>query len=90
MLLAMLGQSLGYLWAQEPNPNDTRGWSNRIEQALRDGNADRALEEINRAIAKSPELSQLYLIRGSVPVIVPAIDPVYGANGFPALPTAVE
>lgn len=66
MLLALLGQSLGYLWAQEPNPTDTRGWSNRIEEALRDGNADRALEEINRAIAKSPDLSQLYLIRGSL------------------------
>jgi lipoprotein NlpI len=66
LLMTLLTQAIGILWAQEPSPFDTRGWSNRIEQALRDGKADQALAEISRAIAKSPELSQLYLIRGSL------------------------
>ncbi|MFN4903627.1 MAG: tetratricopeptide repeat protein, partial [Planctomycetota bacterium] len=66
LLMTLLTQAIGILWAQEPSPFDTRGWSNRIEQALRDGKADQALEEITRTIAKSPEYSQLYLIRGSL------------------------
>jgi hypothetical protein len=51
LLMIFLTQALGVLWAQEPSPFDTRGWSNRIEQALRDGKADQALEELTRTIA---------------------------------------
>lgn len=65
-LVAVLVPSIRVLNAQEPDPQDSRNWSNRIEKALREGKADQALEEINRAIAKAPDLSQLYLIRGSL------------------------
>jgi lipoprotein NlpI len=34
--------------------------------ALRNGNGDKALEEINRAIKAAPDQSQMYLIRGSL------------------------
>ena len=66
MALSTLALTLGWLWAQEPEPWDSRSWSNRIETALRQGNAQEALEEINRAITKAPDQSQLYLIRGSL------------------------
>ena len=46
---------------REPDPQDTRGWSNVVEKALREGTADQALEGVNRAIAAAPDLSQLYL-----------------------------
>lgn len=72
---AMFG--IGYLWmllfamsqwgnAQDIDPQDIRGWSNRVEQALRDGKSDEALKEINQAIEKLPTNSQLYLVRGSL------------------------
>ena len=51
---------------REPDPQDTRGWSNVVEKALREGTADQALEGVNRAIAAAPDLSQLYLARGSL------------------------
>ena len=52
--------------AQEIDPQDIRGWSNRIEQALREGKSDDALKEISQAIEKLPTQSQLYLVRGSL------------------------
>ena len=52
--------------AQEPDPQDIRGWSNRIEKALRDGDTDQARKGIDQAIEKAPKQSQLYLIRGSL------------------------
>lgn len=66
MALLSMVLTLGWLGAQEPEPWDSRSWSNRIEIALRQGNAEQALEEINRAITKAPDQSQLYLIRGSL------------------------
>ena len=59
---------------REPDPQDTRGWSNVVEKALREGTADQALEGVNRAIAAAPDLSQLYLARGSLLFLTGKID----------------
>lgn len=49
--------------AQEPS---VEGWSQRVEQALRDGKADRAIQEMDATIKKYPENAQLYILRGSL------------------------
>jgi len=62
----VLGSLCTQMLAQTPDPQDIRGWTNRIENALIEGKSEVALEEINKAIAKVPSQSQLYLIRGSL------------------------
>jgi lipoprotein NlpI len=42
------------------------GWSRRAEQAMRDGQADQAIKELDGAIQSMPNSSQLYTLRGSV------------------------
>lgn len=64
--LAVLGSLSLTTLAQPPDPQNIRGWSNRIDNALIEGKSEVALEEINKAIAKVPNQSQLYLIRGSL------------------------
>jgi len=46
--------------------DDVGGWSERIEKALRDGKAEAALAELDRAIEKVPNQPQMHLIRGSL------------------------
>lgn len=53
-------------WAQPPEPEDLNGWSDRIEQALRDGRSESALVELDRAMQKVPNNPQMHLIRGSL------------------------
>lgn len=54
-------------WLQPPQPPDEiNGWSNRVEQALREGQADEALAELDRAMQKVPNNPQMHLIRGSL------------------------
>lgn len=53
-------------WAQPPLPEDVNGWSDRVEQALKDGRADAALAELDRAMQKVPNNPQMHLIRGSL------------------------
>jgi lipoprotein NlpI len=42
------------------------GWSQRAEQAMRDGKSEQAILELDKAIASMPQNAQLYTIRGSV------------------------
>lgn len=53
-------------WAQPPAPQDVNGWSDRVEAALREGRADAALAELDKAMAQSPNNPQMHLIRGSL------------------------
>ena len=53
-------------WAQPPAPEDLNGWSDRVEQSLRDGRADSALAELDQAMKKVPNNPQMHLIRGSL------------------------
>jgi lipoprotein NlpI len=53
-------------WAQPPAPEDVNGWSDRIELALKQGRADVALAELDRAMEKVPNNPQMHLIRGSL------------------------
>lgn len=42
------------------------GWSQRAEQAMREGKADQAIQELDKAIQSMPKNSQLYILRGSI------------------------
>lgn len=53
-------------WAQPPAPDDVNGWTDRVEQALKDGRGDDALAELDRAMQKVPNNPQMHLIRGSL------------------------
>jgi lipoprotein NlpI len=64
--LILVAVHIALVHGQTPDPQDTRGWTNRIERALIEGKSDVALEEINKAIEQMPKQSQLYLIRGSL------------------------
>lgn len=50
----------------KPTPTTTEGWSQRVEQALKDGKSDQALKELDIAMASMPGNARLYIIRGSL------------------------
>jgi len=47
-------------------PTTAEGWSQRVEQALKDGKSDQALKEMDIAMASMPGNARLYIIRGSL------------------------
>jgi lipoprotein NlpI len=47
-------------------PSTVEGWSQRAEQALKDGKADQAIKELDAAIASASSNAQLHIIRGSL------------------------
>jgi lipoprotein NlpI len=63
--LFLLGP-LAATWAQTPAPEDSSGWSTRIEKAIRDGEGESALAELDRAMEKVSGNPQMHLIRGSL------------------------
>ena len=50
----------------KPEQISIEGWSQRVEQALKEGKSDQALKEIDAAIASRPDNAQLYIMRGSL------------------------
>ncbi len=61
-------------FAQPPAASDVNGWSDRVEEALRQGRADAALTELERVMDAAANQPQMFLIRGSLLFRVGQID----------------